>query len=93
MLLHSRPRIFLRNPHSETAIKPLVLAEVISLTCADYLIVLGDRNLRNGSCHCQMQGRLVEKPVCRGPLIWRLTYVGAGHGTNRTDSSGMGKTR
>lgn len=44
-------------------IKPENLIEVISQSTADYLIVIGDRNMKNRTCHAKKSGKLVEVSV------------------------------
>jgi hypothetical protein len=44
-------------------IRPDHLSVVISATKADFLIVIGDRNMRNETCQGRRSGKLVEMPV------------------------------
>lgn len=51
------------------------LVSIITSSHTDYLIVLGDRNMRNDTCQARKNGRLVETKVCAafgltvGPLM------------------------
>eukprot|EP00937_MAST-01D_sp_MAST-1D-sp2_P003651 g3651.t1 len=44
-------------------IKPEHLVNVITHTNADYLIVIGDRNMKNDTCQARRSGKLVEMKV------------------------------
>lgn len=44
-------------------IKTENLAEIITTSIADFLIVIGDRNMKNKSCQAKKKGRLVEMDV------------------------------
>ncbi|KAJ4458369.1 hypothetical protein PAPYR_5922 [Paratrimastix pyriformis] len=81
--------VCLQTEHLGQSIKPPVLADVISQCQADYLIVLGDRNLRNGSCHCQIQGKLVEKPISERIREILQEWIDAGKGDPRESSRGI----
>jgi hypothetical protein len=40
------------------------LAELVCNSNADFLIVVGDRNVKNKTCHAKRKGKLVEMQVC-----------------------------
>lgn len=44
-------------------IKPENLMETITKSTADYIIVIGDRNMKNRTCHAKRSGKLVEMDV------------------------------
>lgn len=44
-------------------VKPEHLSDIIATSRADFLVVLGDRNMRNRSCQAKEGGRLVEMSV------------------------------
>lgn len=44
-------------------IKPEHLQEIITDSTADCLIVLGDKNMKNNTCHAKKSGKLTEVPV------------------------------
>jgi hypothetical protein len=44
-------------------VKPGDLAGAIAASFADYLIVIGDRNMANNSCQARRSGKLVEMPI------------------------------
>lgn len=47
----------------DTEIKTENLAEIITSSIADFLIVIGDRNMKNKSCQAKKRGKLVEMNV------------------------------
>jgi hypothetical protein len=48
---------------SSSEIKTENLAEIITSSRADYLIVIGDKNMKNRSCQAKKRGKLVEMNV------------------------------
>jgi hypothetical protein len=44
-------------------IKPENLQEIITGSVADYLVVIGDRNMKHRTCHAKKSGKLVEISV------------------------------
>lgn len=47
----------------ELEIKTENLAEIITTSRADYLVVLGDRNMKNRTCQAKNKGKLTEMDV------------------------------
>jgi hypothetical protein len=45
------------------AIRPNNLQEIISSSTADYLVVIGDRNMKHRTCHAKRSGKLCEETV------------------------------
>lgn len=45
-------------------IRPNHLQEIITNSTADYLVVIGDRNMKHRTCHAKKSGKLVEVTVC-----------------------------
>jgi hypothetical protein len=56
-------------------IKTENLAEVITNSKADCLIVIGDRNMKNRSCQAKRRGKLVEMDVRSSLLYLICIYV------------------
>jgi hypothetical protein len=44
-------------------IKPDNLLDIITQSTSDYLVVIGDRNMKNKTCHAKKSGKLVEISV------------------------------
>lgn len=44
-------------------IKPDNLLDIITQSTGDYLVVIGDRNMKNKTCHAKKSGKLVEISV------------------------------
>mmetsp|Transcript_8912 Transcript_8912/g.26756 ORF Transcript_8912/g.26756 Transcript_8912/m.26756 type:complete len:766 (-) Transcript_8912:334-2631(-) len=65
--ISSKIDVFLQTEVSDGTtsqlVKPEHLSDIIATSRADYLIVLGDRNMRNRSCQAKEGGRLVEMSV------------------------------
>ncbi|KAF2073843.1 hypothetical protein CYY_004839 [Polysphondylium violaceum] len=55
--------VFLKTEENNQSIKTENLAEIITGSKADCLIVLGDRNLKNRSCQAKRRGKLVEMDI------------------------------
>lgn len=54
---------YIDHLEKDREIKTENLAEIITSSIADFLIVIGDRNMKNKSCQAKKKGRLVEKDV------------------------------
>jgi len=53
-------------------IKAENLAEIICSSHADFLVVIGDRNMKNRSCQAKRKGKLIEMPITDViSLIWK----------------------
>ncbi|EFA75252.1 hypothetical protein PPL_11327 [Heterostelium album PN500] len=55
--------VFLKTEENSQSIKTENLAEIITNSKADCLVVLGDRNLKNKSCQAKRRGKLVEMEI------------------------------
>ena len=53
-------------------IKAENLAEIITTSTADFLIVIGDRNMKNRSCQAKRSGKLVEMNVSCDSTLFLL---------------------
>jgi len=63
MFLERGIDVFLKTEENNQSIKTENLAEIITGSKADCLIVLGDRNLKNRSCQAKRRGKLVEMDI------------------------------
>jgi len=77
ILLAAGIDVFLQTTHGiptkrETKdIKTGNLAEIVSLSPADFLVVVGDKNMKQGTCQAKRKGKLIEMKVeAVVSLIW-----------------------
>lgn len=68
-------------------IRPSHLSMVISATKADFLVVVGDRNMRNDTCQGRKSGKLVETPVVERISTILRTWA-SDHGVDSSDIDG-----
>lgn len=68
-------------------IRPTHLSMVISATKADFLVVVGDRNMRNDTCQGRKSGKLVETPVVERISTILRTWA-SDHGVDASDIDG-----
>lgn len=55
-------------------IKPENLLEIITSSTANYVIVLGDRNMKNRTCQAKKSGKLVETDVCNNFKFCKIYF-------------------